>query len=129
MTTELALTILPGIYAVSRLPSEAIVPDWALGGQFSSITRTDEELSILCPQRHVPEGIQHEPDWRCLKVEGPLSFSLTGILASLLGPLAEAEVGVFAISTYNTDYILVKAESLKEAINALLAAGHDVRAS
>ena len=129
MTDELALTILPGTYAVSRLPASAPIPDWTLGNRFLSITRTDDELSILSSQQSVPEGVQHEPDWRCLKVEGPLSFSLTGVLASLLTPLAEAEVSIFAVSTYDTDYILVKADALKEAINALLAAGHDVSAS
>jgi hypothetical protein len=129
MADELALTILPGIYAVSRLPAPEPIPNWALGDQFLSITRTNEELSILCPQQNVPAGVPREPDWRCLKVEGPLSFSLTGVLASLLTPLAEAQVSIFAVSTFNTDYILVKADTLKEAVNALLAAGHDVRAS
>jgi hypothetical protein len=129
MADELALTILPGIYAVSRLPAPEPIPDWALGDRFLSITRTDEELSILCPQDNVPDGVRRESSWRCLKVEGPLSFSLTGVLASLLVPLAEAGVGVFTVSTYDTDYILVKADALKEAINALLAAGHNVRAS
>jgi hypothetical protein len=129
MTTELALTILPGLYAVGRLPTSAPIPDWAVGDWFFSITRTADELSILCPQDHVPDGVKCEPGWRCLQVAGPLGFSLTGVLASLLAPLAEAKISIFAVSTYDTDYVLVKADSFKEAINALLAAGHDVRAT
>lgn len=110
----------------SRLPDSSIagsrLPNW-VGGEFWSITRTSDELSIVCPQECVPSGVLYEGDWRVLKVLGPLSFALTGILASISGALAEAGISIFALSTYDTDYILVKASQLEGAIEALRGQG------
>jgi hypothetical protein len=120
---ELPLTILPGRLAVCRLAPDAAVPSW-VNGPLTAITRTPEELSIVCAQERVPPGIQAEAGWRALKVAGPLDFGLTGILASLAGPLAAAGISIFALSTYDTDYLLVKEENLEQAERTLRAAGH-----
>ncbi len=125
----LTLTLLPDLFAVCRLDRETPVPSWAQTGDFSSITRTRDELSIVCLQRSVPSGFQYEADWRCLKVEGPLDFALIGILASLTTPLAQAGISLFAVSTYDTDYLLVRAGGLATAVRALSDAGFDVCAS
>ncbi|MEZ5365820.1 MAG: ACT domain-containing protein [Bryobacterales bacterium] len=120
------LTAMEGHYAVCRLAADAQAPDWAAGG-FVSITRTAEELSVVCPQDPVPDGVPQEKDFRILKVEGPLDFSLTGVLAGLSGALAEAKISLFAVSTFETDYILVRGADLARALEALTAAGHHVR--
>ena len=124
---SLTLFILPEHLAVCRLEANAAVPSWASNGRFFSITRTIDELSIVCEQANVPVHIQSEPNWRCLKVAGPLDFALTGILASLAVPLAAATISIFAVSTYDTDYLLVQADDLDEAINILRDQGHHVR--
>jgi hypothetical protein len=103
------------------------MPDWALTGGFLSVTRTPDELSIVCPQANVPPQIQCDRDWRCLKVEGPLDLSLIGIFASLTVPLARAGIGIFAVSTYDTDYVLVKEQRLEEVVLVLSQEGHHVR--
>ena len=123
----LVLDLLPGRHAVCRLAADLPVPDWALApGAFASITRTVEELSIVCPEAAVPPGTQAEKGLRILKVRGVLEFSLTGILASIALPLAAAEVSIFAVSTFDTDYVLVPAATLEAALGALRAAGHTV---
>ena len=119
---SLILTLLPYRYGVYRLDSVSS-PEYPTdpGGGFFSVTRTAEEISVVCREELLPVGCTPEKGFRVFKVEGPLAFSLTGILAALLSPLAAAGVAVFTISTYDTDYLLVKAEKLKEAISALNA--------
>ncbi len=112
--------------AICRLDARAKTPAWALERQFFSITRTADELSIVCPESDAPEGAKVEGGWRAIKVEGPLDFSLMGILASITAPLAAAGVGVFAVSTYDTDYVLVKEANLEKAVSALKSRGHEV---
>ncbi len=115
----LRLSLLDDIYAIVQLNSQADVPRWALGSDgFLSITRTNDELSIVCKQAYVPSESHIEADWRCFKVMGPLDFSLTGILAKLANPLADAQVSIFAISTFDTDYLLVKKDKIDAAIQA-----------
>lgn len=123
----LTLTVLPDLYAVCRLDAAAPLPPWATGGEFVCIARTRDELSIVCQERNVPAGITCEPGWRTLKCEGPLDYDLTGIVASLAEPLADASVPIFPIATHNTDYILIKEKHLETATNALVAYGHHVR--
>ncbi len=120
------LTPLPGTFAVCRLEPGAAIPSWAATGTFFSITRTTEELSIVCDQSVLPEGVRCERDWRCLKLAGPIPFSTVGVLASLVTPLADAGISVFAISTFDTDYLLVKEECFDRAVAALRQAGHNV---
>jgi hypothetical protein len=124
--SRMTVRLLPETLAVCRLAGDAAVPPWALTGAFSSITRTGEELSIVCAQENVPAGIRCEPGWRYLKLEGPLDFALTGILASLTSALALVGVSVFAISTFDTDYLLVREGNLERAVELLAQEGHRV---
>jgi hypothetical protein len=124
---SLTLCLLPETLAVCRLPPATPLPGWAARGGFWSLTRTPNELSIVCSQSDVPDGIQAERGWRGLQVEGPLDLSLVGVLAGLTRPLADAGVNIFAVSTYDTDYLLVKQERLEEAVRALEAAGFEIR--
>ena len=124
---KLSLRLLEGRFSVCCLPDGEAVPSWVMStAGFSSVTRTAEELSIVCPQDAVPEGIRCETGFRALQVAGPLDFGLTGILASLATPLAEAGISIFALSTYDTDYVFVREASLPSAIQALTAAGHQI---
>ena len=95
-------------------------------GAISSVTRTVGECSVICAASAVPSGVRAERGWRAIRVEGPLAFSLTGVLAALAVPLAEARVSIFAISTFDTDWLLVKAEALDAAVHALRQSGHEV---
>ncbi len=114
--------------AVCQLAADTTIPDWATGtAGFSSITRTSEELSIVCAENVVPAGLKQESGWRMFKVEGPLDFGLTGVLASVAAPLAQAGISIFSIATFNTDYVLVKDARVAEAVKVLEAAGHTVR--
>jgi uncharacterized protein len=123
----LTLSVLEGEYAVSRLEPDAPVPDWAWHGDLVSVSRTRDELSILCRSSSVPDGVRCEREWAALKLHGPFEFTLTGILVSVLEPLRIAQIGIFAVSTFDTDYVLVKHSGLERAIAALREAGHDVR--
>ena len=123
----LTLTLFPERYAVSRLDAKADVPEWSANGRFTSISRTPDELSIVCIESSVPAGITCAPGWRILKCEGPLDNSLTGIIASLAEPLAGASVPIFPIATHDTDYLLIKEQHLEIAIHALTTYGHAVR--
>lgn len=123
--SALRFSLLPGRWAVLRLPADADVPPGVLVPPFHSVTRTAAELSIVCPEEAVPEGARAERGWTVLALEGPFAFELTGILASILVPLAKAGVGIFALSTFDTDYVLVKSERLDDALAALAAAGHE----
>jgi hypothetical protein len=123
---NLTLSLMPEKLAICRLDPDAGVPDWARGSHFLSITRTKDELSIVCSEADVPEMVKSDRGWRCLKVAGPLDLALTGILASLANPLAEAQINIFAVSTYDTDYLLVKEESLARSIDVLSWSGHRV---
>ncbi len=123
----LTLTVLPERYAISRLDPKAEVPLWSGSGQFTSVSRTPDELSIVCAESRVPPDVTCEPGWRVLKCEGPLDYSLAGIVASLAEPLADASVPIFPIATYDTDYLLIKENHLETAIQALTGYGHAVR--
>ncbi|MBX9584295.1 MAG: ACT domain-containing protein [Gemmataceae bacterium] len=122
----LALVPLAGRYAVCRLAPGSPVPGWA-AGEFVSVTRTPDELSVVCPAAAVPGGVACEPGWHGWRLAG--TFDLTtavGVLAAVLGPLADAGVGVFTLSTFDTDYLFVKAGSAARAAEALRRAGHTV---
>lgn len=127
MSHRLTITVHPQIYAICRLDPGATVPAWAAGKAFLGITRTASELSIVCEDRGVPAEVHAEHDRRLLQIEGTLAFSLTGVLASIASPLAEAQISIFAVSTYDTDYVLVPSGELEQTIAVLEAAGHSVR--
>jgi hypothetical protein len=120
----LDLSILPDTFAISRLEPSAPLPDWAGGGELASVTRTARELSIVSRQDGVPESVGSSRGWRALRVAGPLDFSLTGVLSSLAVPLADAGIPIFALSTHDTDYVLVRDDDLGRTVAALAAAGH-----
>ena len=115
----LILLVLNPIFAVSRVDPNIPIPEWAVKGDFFSITKTKEELSIVCEEENIPTDIQAERGWLALKVEGPLDFSLTGILSSLLTPLARASISIFALSTYDTDYLFVKKDNFEKDLSIL----------
>jgi hypothetical protein len=116
-----------GNFAICRLDGKATIPPWATAGDFFSITRTADELSVVCRQDDVPEGVVCEQGWRCLRVAGSMPFSVVVVLASLTAPMAEAGVSVFAVSTFDTDYLLLKEKDFAKAIVALEQAGHAIR--
>ena len=123
----LTLIALPDTLAVCKLDVTAPIPVWADGDGFVSITRTEDELSIVCADARVPSDVKAEHGWRAFKLEGPFDFALVGVLKQVLDPLAEANVGIFAISTYDTDHVLVKALQFEQAVTALTRFGHTVR--
>jgi len=124
---NLTLQVLADRLAIYRLSPGEPVPERPEGALFWSVTCTNEETSVVLPEGNVPAQWVAERGWRCLKVVGPLDFDLTGILASLVVPLAEAEVSIFAVSTYNTDYILLREKDLEKARRVLTRNGHSVR--
>jgi hypothetical protein len=126
MTQRLVLTLLPGRFAVCRLPPDAPLPAGWDGGQLACAARSPDELSIVCGETAAPTGARTERGWRAFKFEGPFPFEATGILASVAGPLAAAGVGIFAVSTFDTDYVLVKELQLELAVRSLASAGHDL---
>lgn len=121
------LIVEPGEYAVCQLDPGEPLPSWLPAAPFWTATRAGDEMSIICSAEAVPPYSSHESGWRLLRLMGPFPFDLTGILASVLAPLAAVDVGMLAISTFNTDYVLVKHTRLAAAIDALRAAGHTVR--
>ena len=126
----LDLDLLPEEYAVCRLPAGTALSPSLSGGLGDkgviSVTWAPDETSIICPADSVPDGATAETPWRCLRVVGPLDLALTGVLASLVGPLAEARVNIVTFSTYDTDYLLVPTVRLQEAVNTLIRAGHRI---
>lgn len=123
--TGLELQLLAGAYAVSRLSPDEPLPDWARG-ELQALIRTPDELSIVSTADSVPESVRSEPGWRVLRVAGPLDFSLVGILATLTGALARADIAVFSLSTFDTDYLLVRECDLERALRALESDGHRI---
>ena len=120
------LAIVPGRFAVCRLDPRAPVPAGIAESGFVSITRTSAERSVVCAEADAPEGARVERGWACLMLEGPIAFTTTGVLSALLAPLAEAKVGILALSTFETDYVLLKEAQLGVALAALKAAGHEL---
>jgi hypothetical protein len=122
----LDLDLLPGDYAICRCPAGAPLPVWVPRDGFVSATRTPAELSVVCAADAVPAGIRRESPFRIFAVRGPLDFGLVGVMASLTSPLAASGVSIFALSTFDTDYVLVRAAAVDRATEALRHAGHHV---
>lgn len=120
------LFLFPDIFAICRLEKGSALPQWVQTDPFFSLTGTPDELSLVCAAGPVPVDVQADCGWRCFKLQGPFPFSLTGILNSVTIPLAQADIGIFAISTYDTDYVLVKEFALEQALLALTEAGHTI---
>jgi uncharacterized protein len=122
---HLKFRLLPGRYAIVRLAPDAPVPDWAIKGDFTSVTRSPDELSIVCPTMNLPDQVHSPHRWICLKLEGPFPFSQTGVLLSFIEPLSTKDIPIFAISTYDTDYVLIQ-EEFAWAVDVLREAGHEL---
>jgi len=120
------LFALDELYAIVRLHPDAGLPDWVEGGHFWSVTRSDTELSVVCREDDVPADASAERGWCALEVAGPLDFSLTGVVSALVSPLADAEVPIFVLSTFETDYLFVRERDLERSVDALAEAGHSV---
>lgn len=123
---QLPLRVVSGNFAVCKLPTGSPIPAWVKTDDFFSLTRTTAELTVVCRQAVVPDGVVCEPSWRCLQVAGAMPFTLVGVLASLTTPIAQAGVGIFAFSTFDTDYLLIKDTDFPKALAALRAVGHRV---
>ncbi|KKH95999.1 amino acid-binding protein [Methanosarcina sp. 1.H.T.1A.1] len=127
---KLTLSVLEGRFGICKLETGSEIPEWVYGSSFLSVTQTPEELSVVCQERSIPENIPAgalvEKGWSCLKVEGPLDFGLTGILAGISTALADNGISIFAVSTYDTDYILVRETDMENAIRALEEVGYDI---
>ena len=128
MPTRLKLTLLPVTCAICRLPPASPVPDWVQRGDYWSVTRTPDELSLIAPETQVPPDVVASRGWRAIRFAGPLPLDQTGILASVTGPLAAAHISVFVIGTFDTDYVLIPQAQQRDAIAALERAGHAVTA-
>jgi uncharacterized protein len=126
MPTLLKFRQLPGSFMICRLHPDAPMPKLVPNDSFTSATRTADELSIVCPMDQAPAGAKCEGPWTCFKLQGPFPFSQTGVLASFIDPLAEHGVPIFAIATFDTDYVLVKEEHAPTARQVLKAAGHEL---
>ena len=122
----LTMKLLKEKCGICRLDKTEVIPEWATNSDFFSITKTSDELSIVCYQENIPNDIKCEKDWRILEVEGPLDFSLIGILASISTILSQSGISIFAISTYDTDYILIKEKDIANAIQSLVKERYDV---
>jgi uncharacterized protein len=128
LSLQLKYRVLRERFAVCRIAGDAPIPVWAGGSEFYCATRTPDELSIVCPENRIERSradVTVEGGWVALKLEGPFPFSMTGVLASFVQPLAAAQISIFAISTFDTDYVFVKEGNLERAQAALRAAGHE----
>jgi len=126
MRHNLKFRWLPGLYAIVRLDSGTAIPEWAIKGDFTSITRTPDELSIVCAADNVPQDVHFPHRWVCLKLEGPFPFTLTGVLLSFIERLSSSGIPIFAVSTYDTDYVLINEERSDGVVDLLHAAGHEL---
>ena len=124
MGISVILTELSGNYAVCRLEAAQPIPSWADGPGFVSISRTALELSIVCLRERVPDGVTMSDGWACFRFEGPFAFDETGIVSSVVGPLSAAGIGVFVVSTFDGDHLLVKSTDVLNARATLVEAGH-----
>lgn len=126
MVAKQRISILADNLAICRLDPEDDIPHWALKHRFVCITRTLEELSIVAPAALIPDHLPNDKGWRCVKIEGPLDLTLSGLLVSVIEPLSKAGISVLAIATYDTDYFLVKETQIELAVQIMIDQGHDV---
>src|SRR5262245_50314342 len=124
--SAIRLKRLPGVYTISQLSASALVPDWWDGEGFVSISRGDDEISIICLKKRVPPEVRSEGDWTCFKFIGPFAFGETGIVLSVVRPLSENGIGILIVSTFNGDYLLVQNHDLEMSARYLQDAGHSL---
>lgn len=123
---KLKLKKLTGTYAIARIEPNAFIPQWADGAGFVSISRTEDELSIVCLQDRIPALVKHDGNWTCYKFQGPFAFGETGVVLSVIKPLSENGIGIFVVSTFDGDHLLVKSADAETSELLLTAAGHAV---
>jgi hypothetical protein len=121
---ELKFSLVRGQFAICQLPAGTSIPEWATGGELFSISGTAEELSIVCEAELVPVGVRAQGPFVCLKLEGPFPLTQTGVLSAFVQPLSDAGIPIFAVSTYDTDYVLIPQEFVDRATGVLQTAGH-----
>lgn len=126
MPAKVRLLRLTGTYAVSRMDPAAAIPAWADGTGFVSISRSDDELSIVCRAERVPQNIRQDGGWACYKFIGPFAFDETGIVSSVIGPLSDAGIGIFVVSTFDGDHLLIKETDTERAVSLLDSSGHSL---
>lgn len=124
MAVQVKLRQLNGTYGIARLEAADRIPPWADGGGFVSISRSDDELSIACLQERIPAAVKQDGDWACFKFEGPFAFGETGIVLSVIRPLSESGIGIFVVSTFDGDHLLVKTADVAMSRKLLTGAGH-----
>jgi hypothetical protein len=122
----LTLSVVEGQYAIAKLAPDSAIPDWAMCGPFFSVTRSTDELSLVVAETSLPAEIEASRNWHMLRVHGPFAFNEVGVLAALANPLARLGVGIFVLSTYDTDYLLVQREDIPVAVETLEHAGHRI---
>ena len=123
---QLQLSLLKETYGICVFPNTAPIPEWSVKTSLCSITRTNKELTIVCSQSIIPSDCEYNPNWRCFRIDGSFDLNQIGIISSLAAPLAQADISIFVISTYDTDYILVKEEKVERAIAVLNDYGNEV---
>ena len=123
---QLKLTLLKDKYGICALPNTAQIPEWALMQSLISITRTKEELTIVCQQDLIPSQYQSDLNWRCFRVDGTFDLNQIGVISSISLPLTQAGISIYVISTYNTDYFLVQEEKVKQTISVLSDSGYSI---
>ncbi len=121
------LDVLPGSYTIARLEPDAAFPQWADGDGFVSMSRNAQELSVVCPAERVPPGLRQDPDWICYRLAGPFGFDETGVVLSVIAPLSQNGIGIFVVSTFDGDHVLIKATHRAAAETYLRSAGHIIR--
>jgi len=123
---RLTLDPVAGSYAICRMSPGDSLPPWVVNGTFFSVTRTPTELSVVCDVASVPSDVKADAPWSALAVRGPLNLNMTGVLPALATPLATAGISIFVVSTFDTDYLLVRSQDTDRAVRVLRAAGHDI---
>jgi uncharacterized protein len=122
----LTLSVMDGLFAIAKLAPDAAIPGWATQGGFFSVTRTEDEVSLVVAEASVPDGSDASRGWRMFQLQGPFAFNEVGVLASVTNPLARIGIGIFVVSTFNTDYLLVQQDEAPAAVEALEHAGHRI---
>lgn len=126
MTHKLLIRLVDAEYAITRLNIGTPLPEWLMGPGFWTVSSSREEMTLVCRAARIPPGVQSSGGWRCLRIEQHFSFDVPGVLASVLNPLTEAGVGIFANSTFSTDYVFIMGSDLDKAVAALKAHGHEI---
>lgn len=123
---QLKLSLLKDVYGICKLPGDSPIPDWTQKGSWYSITQTEKELTIVCPQGVIPARVEYDGNWRGFRIDGSFDFSQIGVISSIAGPLAKAHISIYVISTYDTDYFLVKEANVEQAVTVLTDEGHSI---